>query len=125
MRQITLHCIRVILILILLGTSIAKFVSGYEPEFIISKSVYYTVAILEILIALILNTRLRSIGGVMAAVLFSSGAVLGVLTNRPCGCFGGLSIFNSKKVHVLFAGSAGVLASVFVILHLKKPAPVQ
>ena len=93
----------------LLGSGVAKVVSGHDAGFLLGIELYYAVAALEIALAVVLATRFAPIALLGALVLAGGGLILQIFAgDRQCGCFGSLQLTSHE--HVMVASAMGALA---------------
>lgn len=93
------------------GSAGAKVISGYDDRLVsIPESVYYSVALLELLAGLLIHGRLVLATCMLLTLLFGFGIVLSIV-GRPgaCGCIGTQMLLSARGERML--GSVGGLLS--------------
>ena len=97
------------------ASACAKLLSGYDSIYWIPMPLYYAMAGIEVAIAVGLScSSVTRIPAVLAVALAVSGMVAGFMTDRPCGCFGGV-LNQQKDLRTLIGAAVGLLACITLI----------
>jgi uncharacterized membrane protein YphA (DoxX/SURF4 family) len=97
--------------------------SGYDEALWMPASIYYPVALGEVILASMIATGQGARLAANAVIcLAMAGAIVMLSTDAPCGCLGS-TIKISRGLHSMLIGLLGLCAVAFVALGTSHPTP--